>query len=532
MAFGPGSAQQRVSKVHSALAPLGGLDDISPLANMDESFCISLQNWFPGNTALQAREGYAEWVTNLVLPVRTIMPYYRMNGDYALFAATDGGIYDVTLSTAAPVIAQPTTNGYYKHVTFGNTVFQYLVAVNGQGAPSLIYDGTAWTPMTQVDPPVGPAQIKGVDPDKFSHVMVFKRRLWFVEKDSMTAWYLPIDSTGGEAKPFYLTSIFRRGGKLMYMIDWSVDAGSGLQNQLVFVSNTGEVAVYNGTDPDNTETWSLDAVFYAAPPVGERGASRIGGDVLMVTTNGLIPLTKVFMGIMSEAPNEQALSKRISRTINRLILSRRYQLNWEVINLPTLQAAVILVPPNGNEPPIQFVMNILTGAWTRFDLPANCGALALGDFYFGTTDGRVMKYGNGLYLDNQDIAGENGIPITCNLFSAYSYMDSPTTLKHWKLIRPLFQSQQPPNYLLTLNTDFDTDSLSGNPQPPGGEAVEPLWDDAIWDNSFWSSALTTFRPWVGVSALGFCAALLLKVTINEPTSFVAIEFVFEEGGVV
>jgi hypothetical protein len=508
------------------------LDDIDPLANMAEEFCISLINWFPGNAALNAREGFREWAINLGAPVRTIMPFYQMSGDYTLFAATDIGIFDVTLSSSAPPLSKATTNGYYKFVTFGNVSFQYLVAVNGNGVPSLIYDGTNWIEMTQVDPPVTPGQVKGVDPDKFSHVMVFKRRLWFVEKDSMTAWYLPVDSTGGEAKPFYLTSVFRRGGKLLYMIDWSVDAGNGLQNQLVFVSTAGEVAVYNGTDPDNAETWTLDAVFYAAPPVGERGASRIGGDVLMVTTNGLIPLTKVFMGIMSEAPNEQALSKRISRTLNRLILSRRYQLNWEVINLPTLQAAMILVPPNGNEPPVQFVMNILTGAWTRFDLPANCGALALGDYYFGTVDGRVMKFGNDIYLDDMKIDGTGGDPITCSLFSAYSYMESPTTLKHWKLIRPLFQALQPPNYRLTLNTDFDNSALAGNPAPPAEPQVEPLWDDAIWDQAFWSSALTTFRPWVGVSALGFCAALLLKVTVNEPTSLVAVEFVFEEGGVV
>jgi hypothetical protein len=535
MPFSRKAAQARVSKVFNAIAPLGGLDDIDPIANMDPKFCIVLQNWFPGNASLTARQGYREWVTGLVKPVRTVMPYYGADGTYKLFAATDNGIYDATLSSNAPPIATPCTNGYYKHVIFGNVAFQFLVAVNG--LQNKLFNGTTWINFVEEPTtPVSPGQIKGVNPQSWSHVAVFQRRLWFVQKDTMTAWYLPVDAVAGEAKPFYLGGVFRRGGKLVYMIDWSVDGGGGIDNKMVFVSNAGEVAVYSGTDPDNLETWSLDAVFYAAPPVGERGFVDFGGDVLMVTTNGLIPLTKVLMGLMSEAPYEQALTKRISRTLNQLILSRKYQLNWEVINMPTLQAIVVFVPPNGQEPPIQFVMNILTGAWTRFDLPANCACLALGDMYFGTVDGRVMKYGNEGYLDNVSRDGTGGVPITCNMFSAYTYMEDPTTLKHWKLIRPLFQSKQPPNYLIHLNVDYQTDALPGAPAPPVQGPDEPIWgtfaNAAVWDDAFWSSVFTSFHPWLGVAAVGFCCAVLLKVTINEPTSMVAIKFVYEPGGVV
>ncbi len=533
MPFSRNSAQQRVSKVFNAIAPLGGLDDIDPIANMDPKFCISLLNWFPGNSALQARQGYREWVTNLGLPVRTVVPYYNASGDFTLFAATDANIYDVTLSTGVPIVASPTTNGYYKSVIFGNVAFQFLVMING--ADNQLYNGTTWIPFVQDDvTPDAPGKIKGVNPQLWQHVTVFQKRLWFVQKDSMTAWYLPIEAVAGEAKPFYLGGVFKRGGKLVYMIDWSVDGGGGIDNKLVFVSNAGEVAVYSGTDPDNAETWSLDAVFYAAPPVGERAVCDFGGDVLMVTTNGLIPLTKILMGLMSEAPYEQALTKRISRTLNQLILARKYQLNWEVLNMPTLQAIVVFVPPNGQEPPIQFVMNVLTGAWTRFDLPANCACLALGDMYFGTVDGRVMKYGNELYRDNvllTDLAN-SGVPITCNIFSAYTYMEDPTTLKHWKLLRPLFQSLQPPSYLIHLNVDYQTDALPGAPAPPAQGNLDPLWDVAIWDNAFWSSAYTSFHPWIGTAALGFCCAVLLKVTVNEPTSFVAMKFVYEPGGVI
>jgi hypothetical protein len=532
MPFGKSSSQPRVSQIKVNLAPVGGLNDIDPLANMGEQYCIQLINWIPGNSALQARQGYREWVTGLDGTVKTLMPYYAMNGDYSLFATTDTSLYDVTLSTDTPVHVINVNQGRFNHTTFGNVGNQYLIAVNGGTDQSLLYDGTSWRVFTETETPVNPGEIKGVDPSKWSHVVSFKRRLWFVENDSMTAWYLPIDATAGEAKPFYLTSVFKKGGKLLYIIDWSVDGGDGLDNKLVFVSNVGEVAVYAGSDPDNADDWAVQAVFYASAPVGDRSFVEFGGDVYMTTTLGVMPLTRILMGAMSQSPYGSAVSRNINSTLNRLILSKDYAANWELFNLPVLQAVVIAIPPVGTAPPVQFVMNSSTGAWARLDIPANTGCLAKGDFYFGTTDGRVCQYGGGNYKDNVKLDGTGGEPVICYLFSAYSYMGDPGILKHWKLIRPIFQSDQPPSYLLTLNVDYDISALPGNPQPPGDEQTNPIWDVAIWDQAFWSSSYTVFRPWVGVSAMGFACALLLKAATNDVTTLVAIEYVYEPGGAI
>jgi hypothetical protein len=532
MTYSRNSAQRRVSVIKTNIAPLGGINDLDPLANMGEEFCIQLMNWIPGNSALQARQGYREWVTNLGKPVRTLMFYNNMSGDLQLFASTDDFVFDVTNSGSSGVASLAVTQGYFKYINFGNVANQYLVLVNGTSDPSYLYDGTIWIAMTQSETPTTPGQIKGVDPSTFSHVMSFKRRLWFVQEASMTAWYLPIDAVAGEAKPFYLTSVFKRGGRLLYIVDWSVDGGEDLDNKLVFVSSNGEVAVYSGTDPDNAVTWSLDAVFFMGRPTGDKSFTEFGGDVFMNTSYGIVPLSKVIMGKMQESPNQQAISKRINRTLNALILSKKYPPNWELYNFPMLQAVVLIIPPTGNAPALQFVMNSLTGAWTRLDVPVNCGMVARDTFYFGTTDGRVCEYGNGNYLDDVKLDGSGGSPVICNLFSAYSYMGDPTTLKHWKLIRPIFQSDQPPSYLVHLNVDYDTAALAGNPAPPGAEQTNPIWDVAIWDQAFWSSAFTVFRPWVGVSALGFACALLMKAATNDATTLVAIEYVYEPGGAI
>jgi hypothetical protein len=80
--------------------------------------------------------------------------------------------------------------------------------------------------------------------------------------------------------------------------------------------------------------------------------------------------------------------------------------------------------------------------------------------------------------------------------------------------------------------DYDITALPGNPPAPGAEGDDALWNEAIWDNAFWKSSGTVFRPWISVTGLGFCAALLLKVTASETTSFTAIETIYEAGAAV
>jgi hypothetical protein len=49
--------------------------------------------------------------------------------------------------------------------------------------------------------------ITGVDSSTFINVNLFKNRLYFTQKDTLTCWYLPVDSIGGAASPLYFGSI-------------------------------------------------------------------------------------------------------------------------------------------------------------------------------------------------------------------------------------------------------------------------------------------------------------------------------------
>jgi len=523
--------QKQVAKVKVLPAPTGGINDLDPLPNMGEAYSLSLVNWFPNNSALTSRSGYKEWCINLDGVVQTMMTYRDMSGTRALFAATNTNIYDVTAASDAPVAVQETNNGLYKFINFSTVSKTYLICVNGGSDPSLFYDGTDWADFIEKTGPTAPGEIEGVNPNSFSHVMSFKRRLWFVEQDSMTAWYLPIDSLGGVAKPFYLGGVFQRGGNLVYSATWSTETSAGIDNYLVFVSSAGEVAIYEGDDPDNAETWQNVGLAFDGAPSGQRSYADFGGDIIMLNTTGVVPLSAVTKGLMEVTPEEQIFSKRINKTLNRLRRSNLYPNQWDIVNLPQQQAIAVVIPPIGELPGIQYVMNVLTGAWAKWTLPATCIA---GNF----TNNEIFFGGDGVvYIltgakDEVKFDGTGGLPVQCDLFTSYNYLDSPGIQKHFKLLRPMFQSSVAPSYLLTLGVDFDIESLAGNPLPPAEGGQVYLWDDAIWDNAFWSAQNLISRPWVGVSAIGFSVALLLKVATVSQTSFVAYELVYEDGGIV
>jgi len=521
--------QRRVAQVATSQAPTGGINDLDPIAAMPPEFCNDLLNFYPATGSVNTRAGYREWVTGLGGKVRTLINYASQDGTIQLFACTDEGIWDVTQSTDTPEVAYELSYGAVEWCQFSNIAGNFLIVTNGVD-PAAFYDGTTWAPFVESSTPAAPGEIDGIDPARLTGVTSYKGRLWFVEQDSMTAWYLPFDAIGGKMEPFYLGGSLPRGGYLVEIITWSLDSGEGLDDKLGFYTSQGEFLIYSGTDPADAATWQLDAMFFISAPIGNSPSCELGGDVILMTRNGIIPLSSVVKGEANIAVSNSALSKRISRTLNRIVNSTSFTPDWEIENIPTLQALVINVPATSSSKAVQFVMNSLTGAWTRFDLPARCSGLLGGKYHFGTDDGRVCVYGN-TQLDDVKLDGSGGNQITCYLFSSYNYFGDPTTNKHFKLVRPILQAVTPPGYILKLNVDYDLTALGGNPPNPQA-AGEYLWDSAIWDSAFWKASTTVYRPWTGVTGLGFCAALLLKVSAAETSNLAAIETVYEAGAAI
>jgi hypothetical protein len=120
-------------------------------------------------------------------------------------------------------------------------------------------------------------------------------------KDSTKGVYLATDAIAGAATEFQFGSLFTRGGHLLAIASWTRDGGSGSDDYLVAISSRGQLAVYAGTDPASADTWALVGVFDVPQPIGRRCWRRYGGDVLLLTVEGLFPLSSLLSVDESQA---------------------------------------------------------------------------------------------------------------------------------------------------------------------------------------------------------------------------------------
>lgn len=506
-------------------APTGGLDDSSSVAAMDPLFAIEMVNFFPAATELEVRKGFRRW--NLLEPgVETLMSYSGQGGVKKLFAFTNLRIADVTTVNSTSTAYGSWTKARSSGVMFSTVAAQYLVAVNGQDS-AVIYNGTIWAPMS----------ITGVTSSNLSYVTSHMNRLWFVEKDTNTAWYLGVDSISGTAQPFYLGGVFSRGGFLQSMATWTVDSGSGMDDLLIFISSEGEIAAYAGTDPSNASTWELQAVYYIGRPLTDRCTADLAGDLVFLTEFGVVAASSVIGGLATGS-DDKTLSRRISKTLNEEIRNRLSVVDWEISNYPKYQYLMVAFPPSGGQEAVQYVMNTVTGAWTKFDLPMVTSCFHDGTLFF-TNDlddglaGVLWAYG----LDDTDRAfpsGSDGVPIQSGFSQAYTNFDDQS-IKSFQLVKPTIIFTSSPAFRVEINTDFAPGGLNDivspvTPETPVGGA---LWNVAKWDEDVWQGAGSrATNEWIGVVGSGFSASLMLKMYTNSPTRYSASTWVYHSGGAI
>ena len=534
----------RISQSVSQPAPTGGVNDIDPISSMEEQFMIDSMNFFMDTGMPVARPGYREWAINFEAPIKTIMYFHDRDGTYANFASTDAGIYDITSGTDAPSIDHPLTDGLLGFTNFANIANNYLICCNGVD-PTAFYDGTVWTNFTEVVTPVDPGEINGISPSLLIFPLSYKHRLWFIEKFTMTAWFLPLDQIGGVAEPFYLGGIFTKGGHLVALARWSSDTGEGLDDRLVFITSAGEIASYNGQDPTDADNWNLDSIFYVAAPVSARSVTDYGGDVLYLTRRGLVPLSSLISGSSTEILYSGALTRKISRTLMKLTtdpapafpgeVTTHNDSAWVIINLfdssLSSTAAYDQVLSPGNNQPIQLVMNFLTGAWGKFNFPVRTMRSIDRQFFMGTEDGRVLVVTSDVYLDDVKFDGTGGQSIELYAFGAYTYLGLPTANKHCKFVCPTMQSGVSPAYKMRVLSDFRLNTYGASPSS-GVVAGGSLWDVALWDQSLWARSSNVFSPWVSANVLGYSFAWQLKVSTSTAFGLASVKWVWETGGFV
>ena len=362
----------------------------------------------PHGTGTAISDGSAAWdyVTNAIA-VRTVIPFTgAQTAQDRLFAATTDGIYDCTSSSNAPTRVLAFTSSTDKSGRGTSTVFVnssgnhyclYFDEENGYH----IYDSSVdtWYTGSSYGTPVS-----GADPTKLVQGCVWGNRLWCVERDTAKAWYTSTGAFTGAMTGFVFGGRFRSGGQLAGLYNWTIDGGSGVTNSLVAISSGGDVVIYQGTDPSYAATFALKGVWsLGGVPVGRRIASDYGGDLLILSNVGAIPLSRLIQG--GATGSEQYETRKIGNLFAQLASTYRLTQGWSVTIHPEDNTLIITVPSGGVDTASeQLVMSLHTKGWSRYsDLPIVSCAAWQGKLYFGTADGRVCV--NTEFADGVTLAG-------------------------------------------------------------------------------------------------------------------------------
>lgn len=515
--------KRQTSATVTVTAPIGGWNVISSLATMPPSDAVIIDNWFCLPTELMVRKGYTQYATGITGNVKSFLNYDAPDGTSEIYAVADNSgscaIYDVsTQGAVGAAVVSGLTNAEWNHAQITNTGGTFTTAVNGHDY-ARIYNGTTWQTVTGVSTPLA---ITGIDTRSLIDIKVHKRRTWFVEKDSMSCWYLATDAISGAATEFDFGPIFAQGGHIVKIDTWTLDAGTGMDDYFVVATSAGEVAVYSGTNPASATDWQLNGVYYVGAPVGrQRCTCKYGGDLLLLNKDGLIPISQALMS--SRVSTRMTITNKIQSRITADTSTYFANYGWDVVLFPPENMLIINVPISTTVS-YQYVMNTITGAWSRWtDLNAMCLGFYNEQLFFGS-GGTVYKAWDG--------TSDDGNNIVTDLLPAFSPFGSQSQIKLFKMSRIFMGSDSAFAYAGQINVNFDTVSQPQiNYASPSTTAA--TWNSSLWDTAIWGGDITPFTQWVSAGRMGHYGSYRIKTaSYGADVRYYSTDYVYEGGGIL
>lgn len=510
-------AGRQTASYASLPAPVGGLNARDALAAMPEKDAVVLENWWPYPTEVAIRKGYSDWSTGYPATVESLFVYNPKSGASKLFAAAGTSFYDATAQGAVgAAVVTGLSNAQWQYTNIQTPGVAAMYCMNGVDKPRY-YDGTTWVAVDAASTPA----ITGVTTANLVQPVVYKKRLWMVEKNTMKVWYLSVESIGGAATAFDLSTVFQGGGYLMAMATWTIDAGDGVDDHAVFISSEGEVAVYKGSDPGSSTDWFLVGDFHLGRPIGRKCVSKFGGDLLVICSDGVFPLAK---GLLSATVNRDvAITDKIQRLISEASTLYSDNYGW-IVNVHYKENMIVLNIPAGNGENFQFAQNTITGAWTMFTgWNASTFDILEDEMYFG--DGTGVRKAWAGYLDGINPIVADGLP-------AFSTFRSMAQNKQFTEVRPYLLTNGNPSILYGLNVDYYPQDVSGvlsftAPNPT------MTWGSMVWGSMVWGGSLVNITAPRTVGSVGRAASLRIKAQGNgAELRWAATDFAYQRGGFV
>lgn len=442
------------------------------------------------------------------------LTYDALTGEFTPGLTVTGGTSGAT-ATIFAVEPLTATTGVLKVGTVTGGPFQNNEALTDSSTGAATEDGTIV---------VGSAiAITGVATTALSHVWASHQRLFFIEKDTLNAWYLATSSIGGTATEIPLGPVFNHGGSLLFGATWSLDSGSGQDDVCIFVTDQGEVAVYSGINPATASTWVLVGVYKMGKPLNKHSSFKAGGDVAVMTEDGIVPISAAIRKDRA-ALQADAITYNIEEAWQEAIRNRSAAYPFTATLWQSATMLIIGAPSLGSEN-IAYVANARTGAWCRFvGWDIQCSGIYDDSFYFGTETGEIVQ---------GEVSGTD---------------QDMTYIGRWV---PKFNDNNDPSCKVAVHARLRTRTESAftpsiqafadytigdyNSSVSTLSTVGDVWGTGVWGTATWSggNAKISQSEWESVTSIGTALAPVFQVASNNAVApsveFIVGELVYEAG---
>ena len=522
------AAAAQVAQSFIVPAPTGGLNYRDPIVAMQPTDAVVLNNMIPKQQGVELRKGWQEFSDAINIggnpqSAESVFQYRAPNSaNNKIFMATAGNIYDITAGgTPVLVVSGTGSNANDWWTTQFSTVADTFLLAVSPGAGYWTYStATGWLDRT--------ASTTNL-PNTVRTVAVWKRRVWFTADDARVYYLNSVDVITNTCTAFPMGAMLRNGGYVSALVNWTLDAGIGIDDYLVAIGSEGDVAVWEGSDPSNASLFALKGCWYVGP-VPKHGSyfTQLGGDVMIVSELGLVPMSRLINGSYSVDNQNAGPAIKIQSVFAPFVRRLKNEKFFNVFVVPNSEVLVISLPVD-NGYYRQFAMNISTGAWCQFaNFPIRSAAAIGGELYFGKSDGTVCR---GLYGQRDGVAqdGSGGTFPVGEIQCAYNAFNTPAQLKKFCLARNIFFASAAPSVNTNVNIQYFTQDTSGAPSFNTTNVV--LWNSGIWNVAVWVSE-NNFESWHGVNGLGYYGSLRIKLTGIPGSTFLSSHLLCETGGVM
>jgi hypothetical protein len=512
-------------------SPVGGLNTREGFTSLKPEEARVLQNWLPDMGGCRIRPGYTHFclvgggltadstgitadtnaykadstVTSFSLssPVRTLATFKGASAT-KLVAACDGGLFDTTGATAVPIASILTyPSDYWVTESFNAYLFGVCV-----GNTPWRYDGTTLTATGFSG--------SGLTLTNLQTVSLVKGRLWFTEANSADVWYGGSASVTGSLTKFQLSQI-AQGGKCIGIGAWSYEGGAGPNDQTVFMMSTGEIIIYSG---DPATTFAKVGSYSAPMPVSINPFVKVGGELVILTVNGPIPISFIYRGVAFDLTELQIWGK----------IAPSWQSDYALASAYTgffghyFDGVLYLNVPLSSNSSKQYVLNTRVSAWTTYiNLPISAMAEVSGTLYFGSaSDAYVNAHGSG---------SDNGNQILALARQAFSFPMGRNKSVQWTMLRPNIDIDGSAAGQFQVDVDFNTSPLSVAPITLSAISSGAAWG-AAW-GSAWASDPVSIRQFISLNGYGCAAAPVVKVfSTADNVIWYSSDLVGVQGGIL